>query len=1107
MRKRFGIIVAACLPVVAWAQTQDTQAESARDRSLIVAFLEDNLSSTGRDIRIEGFKGLLSSKATLDSLTISDDAGVWFSLKDAELDWKRTALFSGQLEINSLSAASIEVLRRPTLGQSNVTPEATVFALPDLPVGIEIGDISARSVTLGRDFLGVDEDVELTFEGRADLAEGSGSATLDIQRLTGPSGSFQFFSSYSNASTQLALDLSLTEGKGGFISTLVGLPGSPDLSLTAKGEGPLDTFRADIALTTEGQPRLTGQLGLSLVEEPSQAESNAPDSASAPSEQPKARAFFADLNGDVTPLFDPSYAKFFGPSSALRAEGVSHPDGRLSLDAFSLKTDAMSLRGSVAIDANALPTAFDVSGLISNASGTPLLLPLAGEKRFITRAAVTAKYNANTGETWTAAINVDDYRQNDIALDSVALTGTGTISRRRDASGLAMLRSVNAGVSIAANGIQLADSALNTAIGSDVTAQTQVLWRDGAPLTIRGFELDTEGTQVTATGTVSGLNSGFAFKGKASVKTPQLSRFAPLTGLAMNGAMQGTATGTFTPLGGSFDAELRGTTQSASIGIPKVDALLAGQSQFDISAVRDETGLTLNQFDLRTSAIQAQGSGRLTSAASNLTFTASLDDIGRLDAGIQGPLSTEAQVKRTTADEPWQASATMTGPGGSNAQVSGSIANTFKRANLSLSGSAPLGLVNALTTSALLQGTADFDLQLDGPLALSSLKGTLSTRENARAVVSATGLSLKLDQFRVNLADANAAIEANATADTGGRFTATGRVGLTQGFQSNIDIALENVVFTGPDLFTTTVGGSLGITGPLLGTPRVSGALLLGRTDIRVAPAALGAGGGILDVTHQSEPSLVRQTRARAGLLAEAGKQTSQRDIALDVSVSAPNQVFIRGRGLDAELGGTVRLTGTTQDIVPVGQFSLIRGRLSILGKRIELQQGRLVLQGDFDPNFSLVAVTSTDDLDISMTTSGRISAPKFALSSSPDLPQEEILAQFLFGRALSDISAFQAAQLVAAIATLTGNGDGVVGSIRDGIGVDDLDLTTSEQGEAALRIGKYLSDKVYTDVTIDSAGKSIINLNLDASDTVTFKGSMSPDGDTSLGVFFEKDY
>jgi translocation and assembly module TamB len=270
---------------------------------------------------------------------------------------------------------------------------------------------------------------------------------------------------------------------------------------------------------------------------------------------------------------------------------------------------------------------------------------------------------------------------------------------------------------------------------------------------------------------------------------------------------------------------------------------------------------------------------------------------------------------------------------------------------------------------------------------------------------------------------------------------------------------------------------------------------------------ALGAGGDIPEITHTSEPLAVRQTRTRAGVLSAGSSTESGGDIAIDIAITAPNQVFIRGRGLDAELGGTLRLTGTTSNIIPIGQFSLIRGRLSLLGKRIEMEDGLLVLQGDFDPSFSLVAATTTDDLTVRITTSGRVSSPKIELSSSPDLPEDEILAQLLFGRALSDISAFQAAQMAAAVATLTGGGGGIVGSIRDTIGLDDLDVTTSNEGETALRVGKYLSDEIYTDVTIDSTGKSIINLNLDASDTVTLKGSMSPDGATSLGVFFEKDY
>jgi translocation and assembly module TamB len=464
-------------------------------------------------------------------------------------------------------------------------------------------------------------------------------------------------------------------------------------------------------------------------------------------------------------------------------------------------------------------------------------------------------------------------------------------------------------------------------------------------------------------------------------------------------------------------------------------------------------------------------------------------------------------MSKASQNGPWQTNATLVGPGGSTARLTGSIAQTFDAASLEIAGAAPLGLVNSLTTATLLQGTADFDLRLDGPLTLSSMTGVVSARSGARAVLPSAGLSLTLDQLRANLANESATVEASARADTGGRMTASGRIGLTSDLPADLQLILNDIAVGDPDLFTTSVGGTIDITGPLAAGPRVKGILSLGRTDVRVAPVALGAGGDIPEISHTSEPLAVRQTRARAGVLSVGSANESGSDIAIDIVINAPNQVFIRGRGLDAELGGTLRLTGTTNNIIPIGQFSLIRGRLSLLGKRIEMEDGLLVLQGDFDPSFSLVAATTTDDLTVRITTSGRVSSPKIELSSSPDLPEDEILAQLLFGRALSDISAFQAAQMAAAVATLTGGGGGIVGSIRDTIGLDDLDVTTSTEGENALRVGKYLSDKIYTDVTIDSTGKSIINLNLDASDTVTLKGSMSPDGATSLGVFFEKDY
>ena len=72
--------------------------------------------------------------------------------------------------------------------------------------------------------------------------------------------------------------------------------------------------------------------------------------------------------------------------------------------------------------------------------------------------------------------------------------------------------------------------------------------------------------------------------------------------------------------------------------------------------------------------------------------------------------------------------------------------------------------------------------------------------------------------------------------------------------------------------------------------------------------------------------------------------------------ISAPNQIFVRGRGLDVEIGGQMTVRGTTTDIQPVGQFDLRRGRILILGQRIDFDEGSLQLVGNLDPQIHFVA-------------------------------------------------------------------------------------------------------------------------------------------------------
>ena len=93
-------------------------------------------------------------------------------------------------------------------------------------------------------------------------------------------------------------------------------------------------------------------------------------------------------------------------------------------------------------------------------------------------------------------------------------------------------------------------------------------------------------------------------------------------------------------------------------------------------------------------------------------------------------------------------------------------------------------------------------------------------------------------------------------------------------------------------------------------------------------------------------------------------------------------------------------------------------------------------------------------------------------------------------------------------MATLAGKGgDGLVGKLRKGFGLDDLDISTDAEGDTSLKAGKYISKNTYTEVEVDQDGKAKISLNLDLTDTLTIRGAAGADGETSLGIFKEKDY
>ena len=666
---------------------------------------------------------------------------------------------------------------------------------------------------------------------------------------------------------------------------------------------------------------------------------------------------------------------------------------------------------------------------------------------------------------------------------------------------------LDAGVGSAGFDISLPDiSIIAPALSGPAQVQGSFALQDRALVSI---DIDGSGPGATARLQATRPDPATAFDTDLTMDIASLAPYSRLFGQDISGAITATVRGSLFPDLRAFDLTLAAQTRNIDPGNSTAALLLRGAGNLSGRFTRgDAGGLQVQDLLVQFPNLSASGDLDGRGGAGTARFTARLADIGLFTPEFSGPVTATGTARRDGAGN-WQVDTQATGPGGTNAVIAGQI-GAAGQLDLTARGTAPLGLINGMIEPRRISGVANFDLALRGRPTLDGLSGSLRLSD-ARLTDPVLSKAVSGIAGTVTLTNGAAQLNLSGGLDGGGRLTLAGSVGLRAPHVADLVVGLDSLVLRDPTLYETTASGQITVTGPLAGGAVIAGLIDLGPTEVQVPSSGVSALGDLPVVQHINPPGAVQQTLDRAGLTnlgGNAGPGPGRRAFALNLTIRAPGRVFIRGRGLDAELGGQVVLGGTTRQIIPSGQFDLVRGRLSILNQRFDLTEGSASLQGNFTPVIRLVArTTARTGTVISIIMDGPITEPSVTFVSAPDLPQDEVLAQLIFGRDLSAITPLQAIQLAAAVGTLAGRGGGgLIEGFRTGLGVDDFDITSDEAGNTALRIGKYLSDNVYTDVTI-SSGTTEINLNLDLTEDITVKGSVGSDGETGLGIFFERDY
>ncbi|WP_299814120.1 translocation/assembly module TamB domain-containing protein [uncultured Jannaschia sp.] len=694
-------------------------AEEERDRGFLTGLIEDNLSAPGLSVRIDGFEGALSSAATLDVLQVSDDEGPWLRLEDVVLDWNRSALLRGRLEVEELSAALIRVERAPLPPEGvEALPDAGAsgFGLPDLPVSVNVESLRAERIELGAALLG--QELALTLQASARLADGSGAIHLDGQRLDGVEGTFLIDASYAAETQTLDIALDVAEAEGGIAATLLQLPGAPAIELTVNGEGPLDDFAADIAVASNGEERIGGRVTLDGTEE--------------------GRRFDVDLGGDVTALLAPRYRGFFGDDVALVAQGLQRDDGSLDLDTFRLDTQALQLAGAVRLGTDGWPTFVDVTGRLAAPDGAPILLPTATESQLL-GAELDVAYDAARSETWTLDLSARDYTGPTLELGAAALNAEGVIERSDGA-----VRAASAEIAAALQALDFTDPALQQAVGDAVDLAANVDWQAGAPVRLTDLSLDGAGYDLTGTVTADGTDPEQPLTLELDLASTfeDLSRLAGLSGQDLDGAAEATVTGTYAPVAATFDLSLGAVTQDLALGIPQADAILEGETTLSIDTRRTASGTFVDALTLANDHLSAEGSAalldeeapeRAEGEASRATFSATIQDGTRIDPRLDGPIEAAADVTED-AEGNWSGTLDAAAPEGVTISAEGVLTGpapdvTFSAAIPDISAFAE-GVPGALELSgqaSATDGVWSIDAAASGPWDLTAqVAGTVT---------------------------------------------------------------------------------------------------------------------------------------------------------------------------------------------------------------------------------------------------------------------------------------------------------------------------------------------------------------------------------------------
>jgi autotransporter translocation and assembly factor TamB len=414
-------------------------------------------------------------------------------------------------------------------------------------------------------------------------------------------------------------------------------------------------------------------------------------------------------------------------------------------------------------------------------------------------------------------------------------------------------------------------------------------------------------------------------------------------------------------------------------------------------------------------------------------------------------------------------------------------------------------------------GKLHLDLRLAGTLQQPQVYGTLRL-DNGMIQLTTTGVRYK--DIQVHLVCTGNRLEvAQLHAQSGeGRLALTGEAesaGLTLR-RLDLDLQMQRFTLMHTPALEAVVSATVALRGSLeamlaTGTVTVSPARVQLSGKLVGGPDAVQPWQLTVDGVYGSGPQKVK-----SGAPVPVGlQQTALPFLRADLQLELPRNVWVRGSGTAIELSGVLTVTKELHEPFALsGTVETVRGFASFYSGRYSLERGHVTFTGtpEINPLLDVIVTRGVSGYAVSIHIVGRAQSPQLRLSSTPDLPQADIVTLLVVGKTTDRLTDAERSGL-------SGRAQEIVGNVTTSeleqllakpLGLDTLDIQTGDRlGNEKVSVGRYITQDIFLSYERQHGEETSNKVGIEYSINrhLKVRGSSSNTGNSAIDVLWRIDY